>query len=331
MPTIPLNTESSPEAVIELLFKLKVKDVMSTNIFTAKPQTTMRDIQNSMKKHYITGLPITEGDTLVGIVSMDDIINAFDKNTIDEACESHMTRNLIVLQENMPLSLAVSYFNKYKFGRFPVLNKKNKLTGIVTTTDVIAALLVAMNKEVERLEIEAQQAQEALQIEDEKQRKKRSKILEKAKNLEAFPNRLIEFKTEPFNFETAGKASTEIKKILRSMAVDKALARRIGIASYELEINQVIHSKGGMMRYYISPENIVIEAIDRGPGIPDVDAALTEGFSTASEQVRTFGFGAGMGLPNTKRVSDHFHISSKPGKNTKVRVQFNLSQNPETE
>ena len=228
-------------------------------------------------------------------------------------------------------SLAVSYFNKYKFGRFPVLNKKNKLTGIVTTTDVIAALLVAMNKEVERLEIEAQQAQEALQIEDEKQRKKRSKILEKAKNLEAFPNRLIEFKTEPFNFETAGKASTEIKKILRSMAVDKALARRIGIASYELEINQVIHSKGGMMRYYISPENIVIEAIDRGPGIPDVDAALTEGFSTASEQVRTFGFGAGMGLPNTKRVSDHFHISSKPGKNTKVRVQFNLSQNPETE
>ncbi|HQC27020.1 MAG TPA: CBS domain-containing protein [Treponemataceae bacterium] len=331
MPTIPLNTESSPEAVIELLFKLKVKDVMSTNIFTANPQTTMRDIQNSMKMHYITGLPITEGDTLVGIVSMDDIINAFDKNTIDEACESHMTRNLIVLQENMPLSLAVSYFNKYKFGRFPVLNKKNKLTGIVTTTDVIAALLVAMNKEVERLEIEAQQAQEALQIEDEKQRKKRSKILEKAKNLEAFPNRLIEFKTEPFNFETAGKASTEIKKILRSMAVDKALARRIGIASYELEINQVIHSKGGMMRYYISPENIVIEAIDRGPGIPDVDAALTEGFSTASEQVRTFGFGAGMGLPNTKRVSDHFHISSKPGKNTKVRVQFNLSQEPETE
>ena len=331
MPTIPLNTESSPEAVIELLFKLKVKDVMSTNIFTANPQTTMRDIQNSMKMHYITGLPITEGDTLVGIVSMDDIINAFDKNTIDEACESHMTRNLIVLQENMPLSLAVSYFNKYKFGRFPVLNKKNKLTGIVTTTDVIAALLVAMNKEVERLEIEAQQAQEALQIEDEKQRKKRSKILEKAKNLEAFPNRLIEFKTEPFNFETAGKASTEIKKILRSMAVDKALARRIGIASYELEINQVIHSKGGMMRYYISPENIVIEAIDRGPGIPDVDAALTEGFSTASEQVRTFGFGAGMGLPNTKRVSDLFHINSKPGKNTTVRVQFNLSQEPETE
>jgi len=115
------------------------------------------------------------------------------------------------------------------------------------------------------------------------------------------------------------------------MAVDKALVRRIGIASYELEINQVVHSKGGMMRYYISPESIVIEAIDRGPGIPDVDAALTEGFSTASEQVRAFGFGAGMGLPNTKRVSDHFHISSKPGKNTTVRVQFNLSQEPETE
>lgn len=328
MPTIPLNTDSSPEAVIELLFKLKVRDVMSKNIITADPQTTMRDIQKLMKEHYITGVPITESEVLVGIISMDDIINAFDRNSIDTPCESQMTRNIIVLQENMPLSLVVSYFNKYKFGRFPVLNKKNKLTGIVTTSDVIAALLVAMNKEVERLEIEAQEAQEALQMEDEKNksaRVARSKILEKAKKLEHYPNRLIEFKTEPFNFEIAGQASTEIKKILRNMGVDKALARRIGIASYELEINQVVHSKGGMMRYYINAENLVIEAIDKGPGIPDVEAALTEGFSTATEQVRAFGFGAGMGLPNTKRVSDEFHIESEVGKSTKVRVHFNLA------
>ena len=323
MPTIPLNTDSSPEAVIELLFKLKVKDVMTTNIITAPPQSTVREVQTLMKEHYITGVPITEGDILVGIISMDDIVNAFDRNTIDETCESQMTRNIIVLQESMPLSLAVSYFNKHKFGRFPVLNKENKLTGIVTTSDVIAALLVAMNKEVERLEIEAQQAQEAaLQLDDEKLNSAR--LLRKAKELGAVPNRLIEFKTEPFNFETAGQASTEVKKILRNMNVDKALSRRIGIASYELEINQVVHSEGGIMRYYISSENVTIEAIDKGPGIPDVQAALTEGFSTATEQVRTFGFGAGMGLPNTKRVSDHFEITSEMGKGTKVRVQFNL-------
>lgn len=325
MLTIPLNTESSPEAVIELLFKLKVKDVMSKKIITASPQSTMRDVQKLMKEHYITGLPITQDDTLLGIVSMDDIINAFDKNTIDLACENQMSRNVIVLQENMPISLAVSYFNKYKFGRFPVLNNKNILTGIVTTTDVIAALLVAMNKEVERLETEAQVAQEALQMEDEKNKTKTSdqgNSLEKSKKTEQ--NKLIEFHTESFNFEIAGQASTEIKKVLRAMGVDKALTRRIGIASYELEINQVVHSKGGVMRYHISPDCLVIEAIDKGPGIPDVQAALTEGFSTASERVRSFGFGAGMGLPNTKRVSDDFDISSEIEKGTKVRVQFKL-------
>ena len=152
MPTIPLNADSSPEAVVELLFKLKIKDVMTKDVVTASPGATMRDIQRKMKEKYITGVPITEKNTLIGIISMDDIVNAFDKNWIDDPCELHMTRNIIVLQENMPLSFAVSYFNKYKFDRFPVLNTDNELAGIVTTSDVIAALLVSMNKEVERLE-----------------------------------------------------------------------------------------------------------------------------------------------------------------------------------
>ncbi|MFI3257568.1 MAG: CBS domain-containing protein [Spirochaetales bacterium] len=305
MQTIPLNTESSPEAVIELLFKLKTKDVMETNVITAPPTMSMRDVQLIMKEKRITGVPVTMNKKLAGIVSMDDIVNAFDKGTIDEPCENHMTRNTIVLQENMPISFAVSYFNKYKFGRFPVLNSKNNLVGIVTTSDVIAALLVAMNREVERLE---KGTQEALRRE---------------------PHRVMEFKTEPFNFETAGQASTEIKKTLRSMNVSPAIARRVGIASYELEINQVVHSDGGIMRYYITGDTVVIEAIDTGPGIPDIEKALTEGFSTATDQVRSLGFGAGMGIPNTKRVSDNFSIESEVGKGTVVHATFSLKNNAE--
>lgn len=322
MPTIPLNTDSSPEAVVELLFKLKIKDVMTTDVVTASPLSTMRDIQRKMKEKYITGVPITENNTLIGIISMDDIVNAFDKNWIDDPCEQHMTRNIIVLQENMPLSFAVSYFNKYKFGRFPVLNTDNELAGIVTTSDVIAALLVAMNKEVERLEIEAQNAQ--VPVPENQKNTERTSLLIKAKSLKNLPNRVIEFKTEPFNFETAGQASTDVKKILKGMGIEPALTRRIGIASYELEINQVVHSNGGIMRYYITPEKLTIEAIDNGPGIPDIEKALTEGFSTATERVRALGFGAGMGLPNTKRVSDDFAIKSKVGVGTTVRSVFNL-------
>ena len=136
--------------------------------------------------------------------------------------------------------------------------------------------------------------------------------------------RVIEFKTEPFNFELAGQPSTEIKKILRGAGVSAEITRRVGIASYELEINQVARSNGGVMRYIVTPETLVIEAQDTGPGIPDIEKAMTEGFSTASDKARALGFGAGMGLPNTKRVSDRFEISSGPSTGTLVRVSFNL-------
>lgn len=311
--TIPLNTESSSEAVLDMLFTLKVKDVMSKNIYTASSKETFRTIQQLMREKKITGVPIVDDGKLAGIVSMENIITAFDTNIIDEPCENYMTKNIIVLQADMSLSFAVSYFNKYKFGRFPVLNAENQIVGIVSTKDVISALLFAMNKEVERLEKKAEIAQTILQSEPNKK----------------IPNndtRIIEFKTEPFNFETAGQASTEVKKILKSMSIDPALTRRIGIASYELEINQVVHSEGGIMRYFISPTELTIEAQDIGPGIPDLTKALTEGFSTATDRVRALGFGAGMGLPNTKRVSDNFDIESSIGKGTTVHAWFNLEE-----
>ncbi|MCM1321334.1 MAG: CBS domain-containing protein [Bacteroides sp.] len=329
MPTIPINTESSPEAVTELLFQLKIKDVMTKDIVAATPRNTMREIQQIMKANHITGVPVAENGVLAGIVSMDDIVNAFDKNWIDETCETHMTKNIIYLQENMPVSFVVSYFNKYKFGRFPVLNAENKLTGIITTSDVINALLVAMNNEVERLEQEAAAAQNSNQPETQDMIRSngiRRNLIQKVKSLHNMPNRVVEFKIEPLNFETAGQASTEVKKILKSMGIEPALTRRIGIASYELEINQVVHSNGGFMRYYISPEKLTIEATDTGPGIPDIEKALTEGFSTATDRVRSLGFGAGMGLPNTKRVSDDFFITSQVGKGTTVKASFTLAQ-----
>lgn len=135
---------------------------------------------------------------------------------------------------------------------------------------------------------------------------------------------IIEFDSEPFNFEKAGFASTEIKKHLKSLKIDSSIIRRIGIASYELEINQVIHSLGGKMIYHIDDEKVIIEAVDIGPGIPEIQKALTEGFSTASEKVRSMGFGAGMGIPNTKRVSDEFTLeSSTTGTRAVATIYFN--------
>lgn len=313
--SIPINQDNSPEAVIDILFKLKVKEVMTHPIMTAKPSDTLRYIQQIMKKNHITGVPIAdEHSKLLGIISMDDIVSALDNGWITDQAGLHMTTNVIVLHETMSLSFCVSYFNKYSYGRFPVLDNDSRLVGIVTASDVISTLLVALNKEVERLEQTATS----------------DAVPDASLSTLRDEERLIEFKTEPFNFEIAGQASTEIKKTLKAAGIDTSVTRRIGIASYELEINQVVHSLGGVMRYFISPERLVIEAADSGPGIPDLEKAMTEGFSTATDRVRSLGFGAGMGLPNTRRVADEFHIESEMGKGTKVRVTFNLKGNQST-
>ncbi len=318
MLTIPINQDNSPEAVMQILFKLKVKDVMTHPILTASPSDSLRHIQQVMKKNRITGIPITgENRELIGIVSVEDIMNALDGGWIEDPAALHMTTQVMVLQETMPISFCVSYFNKYSFGRFPVLDRDSKVTGIVTASDVISTLLVALNREVARIE-------ESIGSYNEE-----GETPEEQASADEGGRRVIEFKTEPFNFELAGQASTEIKKILRGSGVSAEVTRRIGIASYELEINQVVHSEGGVMRYIITPDLLVIEAQDIGPGIPDVSKAMTEGFSTASEKVRALGFGAGMGLPNTKRVSDSFEISSDESTGTIVRASFNLMHTPE--
>jgi anti-sigma regulatory factor (Ser/Thr protein kinase) len=135
----------------------------------------------------------------------------------------------------------------------------------------------------------------------------------------------MEFNVPRYDFELAGRASTEIKKALKQRNFDPKIIRRIAIASYELEINLVVHSNGGALSCSILPDKVTITAADTGPGIADVNQALQEGWSTANEYVRSLGFGAGMGLANTKRVSDEFSINSALGLGTTVRSVVHVS------
>ena len=112
------------------------------------------------------------------------------------------------------------------------------------------------------------------------------------------------------DFINAGKASSAIKGSLKSMGINAQIVRRIAITSYEAEINIVIHSFGGQIHCDLYEDKIVITSQDTGPGISDIEMAMTEGFSTATEDVRELGFGAGMGLPNMKKFSDQFDIRS---------------------
>ncbi|MEA4845725.1 MAG: anti-sigma regulatory factor [Clostridiaceae bacterium] len=132
------------------------------------------------------------------------------------------------------------------------------------------------------------------------------------------------FDVEKDDFVRAGETSSKIKKILRELGIDSGIIRKISIAAYEAEMNIVIHSLGGQIVLEITPGIIKITARDRGPGIADVELAMREGYSTATEKVREMGFGAGMGLPNMKKCSDRFYVNSSEGKGTIIIIEVDL-------
>ncbi|NLC63301.1 MAG: anti-sigma regulatory factor [Thermoanaerobacterales bacterium] len=129
------------------------------------------------------------------------------------------------------------------------------------------------------------------------------------------------------DFNNAGKATEQARRILKQLGIDSSVIRRVSIAAYEAEMNVVIHARKGNLYFNINPFFIEIIAKDDGPGIPDIDKALEEGFSTASERIRELGFGAGMGLPNMKKFTDNLEIDSTVGKGTKVMMKVNIQPN----
>ena len=122
------------------------------------------------------------------------------------------------------------------------------------------------------------------------------------------------------DFSSAGEASVEMKKKLRQLGFPSDAIRRCSIAMYEGEINMVIHANGGTADVDVYPDKIVIVLEDHGPGIPDVELAMQEGYSTSTEQIRNMGFGAGMGLPNMKRYTESLEIETKVGVGTKLTM-----------
>ena len=132
------------------------------------------------------------------------------------------------------------------------------------------------------------------------------------------------FDVDGDNFTSAGEASLSMKKNLRQLGFSPEIIRRVSIAMYEGEINMVIHAGGGEADVTVHPDRIEIKLADHGPGIENIDLAMREGFSTAPENIRNLGFGAGMGLPNMKKNSDSMEISSVLGEGTRIVMRINI-------
>jgi len=137
------------------------------------------------------------------------------------------------------------------------------------------------------------------------------------------------FKIDGGNFSRAGRVSTTIKEILQEVGIDIGIIRRAAIACYEAEMNIVMYAQHADLTLSVTPQKMTIRIQDTGPGIADIEMAMKEGFSTATDEMREMGFGAGMGLPNIKKNADDFEISSILGEGTLLLITFYLNKQGE--
>jgi anti-sigma regulatory factor (Ser/Thr protein kinase) len=128
------------------------------------------------------------------------------------------------------------------------------------------------------------------------------------------------------DFSRAGSVSTKVKEILQEIGISSTVIRRAAIAAYEAEMNVVMYANRGELALTVTPKKIHFKVEDKGPGIENIEMAMQEGYSTATEEMREMGFGAGMGLPNIKKNADKFEISSNPGSGTKLDITLHLNQ-----
>lgn len=287
-----------------LAYGLKIRDVMTTKIFAVSRNCTMGDVQMIMKNNGISGVPVVDDRRVVGIISMHDILIALENSRLQELVTKRMTTDVQTLSEELPVSFAISAFSNHSFRRFPVVNQANELVGIITPRNINLALIRELSRQLDEMEEELSPAS--------------------APTANAIFHRA--YRLTRYDFEHAGMASSELKRELKKRGVPPKIIRRAAIVSYELEINIVAHSHGGTLTLFIDDKRMRITAIDFGPGIPDLEAALSEGFSTANEWIRSQGFGAGMGLPNAKRVSDEFEIQSGVEMGTMVKAIVYLNR-----
>jgi CBS domain-containing protein/anti-sigma regulatory factor (Ser/Thr protein kinase) len=305
MSPAPQPEEGMSLRIQELAGNLKIRDVMTRKVFAVTRTCTMRDVQTIMKNNAISGVPVVDDRHVIGLVSVHDIMNAFEQGWMQDPVAKHMVTGVRTLSEDQPLSIAMSAFSKFPYRRFPVVNRDNELTGMVTLRNINMALIQELSRQLDAIEMES------------------GRITPAATSENCIFYRI--YRVARYDFEAGGKASAELREQLQARGIPPKIIRRAAVACYELEINIIAHSFGGTLTLYVDKDRVRITANDFGPGIPNIEEAMTEGFSTASDWIRSQGFGAGMGLPNTKRLSDEFAIQSGVDMGTMVKSIINLN------
>src|SRR5512133_2567361 len=298
--------------VEELAYELRVQEVMTTELKWLSPDMSMSQALELFRTARISGAPVIEQGRLVGIISLEDLIRCMTLGELDAPVSSYMSRKPITVRSNEPVVEALKLFVDTRHGRLPVLDENENIIGILTKSDITMGLLQALQRDYQIEELRTYRASHL--FED---------IISDRTSL------ILRYTIQQGDFNRGGAASSYIKRALLRLGASPQIARRCGIATYEAEMNLVIHTtNGGIIRVEIEPHQITLEAYDDGPGIKDIALAMRPGYSTASEEIRELGFGAGMGLVNIQRCVDSMKLESTWGKGTRLRMKLYL-QKPE--
>jgi CBS domain-containing protein/anti-sigma regulatory factor (Ser/Thr protein kinase) len=293
--------------VEELSYDLKVHEVMSANLHVTSPEMPISNVLEILRVNHISGVPVVINDNqLTGILSLEDIVRALQKNELSAPVSLYMTTKLTTVMSYDPIVSAMQKFSDSRLGRLPVMDENNKIVGMITKGDITRGILVALQKDYK---------------EEEVRRYRASHLFEDIASDRT--TLVLRYNIKAHDFTHGGNASSNIKRALLRLGADPQTARRCGIAVYEAEINLIIHTtNGGILKLEVESHRITMSTTDDGPGIADIEQVLQPGYTTANEQVREMGFGAGMGLVNIQRCVDKMDIESTLGKGTKLTMRI---------
>jgi CBS domain-containing protein/anti-sigma regulatory factor (Ser/Thr protein kinase) len=294
--------------VEELAYELRIAEVMTREVKVVSPDTPIEEVLELFRQTRISGAPVISGDELVGIISIEDLIRCLRRGNLEATVIDYMSSQVITVASFDPVVEALKIFTQTQVGRLPVVNEAGQLVGIITKGNITRGLLGALQRDYQAEEVKRYRASHL--FED---------IVSDRTSL------ILRYRIEPRDFTHGGTASSYIKRALLRLGAHPQIARRCGIAIYEAEMNLIIHtSHGGIIRVEIEPALISMKTVDDGPGIENVELALKAGYSTASQEVRELGFGAGMGLKNIERCVDEMVLESTPGQGTKLAMKIRL-------
>jgi CBS domain-containing protein/anti-sigma regulatory factor (Ser/Thr protein kinase) len=294
--------------VEELAYELKIEEVMTSDVKAVTPDVPMAEVLELLRQASISGAPVVSNGNLVGIISIEDLIRSLRQGDIEAPVRDYMTSQIVTVNSLDPVVEALKVFAQTRLGRLPVLDTSGKLAGIITKGDITRGILRALERDYQEEEVRRYRASHL--FED---------IVSDRTSL------ILRYTIKPRDFTRGGAASSHIKRALVRLGANPQIARRCGIAVYEAEMNLIIHTtNGGVIVVEIEPHLISVEAIDDGPGIEDIELAMKPGYSTALEEIRELGFGAGMGLNNIDRCVDEMLLESTPGKGTRLEMRIHL-------